>query len=168
LLSELQRSRVILRSEFADDLPPVTGDRVQLQQVILNLLVNAADAMRDVEDRPRQLVVRTERDEGDRVRLSVQDTGVGLEPQSMDRLFEPFYSTKSEGMGIGLAVSRSIVESHHGRLWAAANEGPGATFSFSVPGGLREGTTAAKSVQSLGAIQTPAVQTPAVAHPELT
>jgi signal transduction histidine kinase len=163
LLNELQRSRVILRSEFADDLAPVTGDRVQLQQVILNLLLNAADAMRDVEDRPRQLVIRTERDEGDRVRLSVQDSGVGLEPQAMDRLFEPFYSTKSEGMGIGLAVSRSIIESHRGRLWAAANEGPGATFSFSVPGALRDVTAGAKSVHSRGA-----VQTPAVAQPELT
>ena len=81
-LSELQRNRVILRTELADDLPPVTGDRVQLQQVILNLLLNASDAMSGVDDRPRQLVIRTERDEGDRVRLSVQDAGVGFEPQS--------------------------------------------------------------------------------------
>ncbi len=132
-LSELQRSRVILRQELADDLRPVTGDRVQLQQVILNLLLNASEAMSGVDDRPRQLVIRTERDEGDRVRLNVQDVGVGFEPQGVDKLFEPFYTTKSEGMGIGLSVSRSIIESHHGRLWAAPNDGPGATFSFSIP-----------------------------------
>jgi PAS domain S-box-containing protein len=131
--SELQRSRVILRAELADDLPPVTGDRVQLQQVILNLLRNASDAMSGVDDRPRKLVIRTERDEGDHVRLTVQDTGVGFEPQAVDRLFEAFYTTKSGGMGIGLSVSRSIIESHHGRLWAAPNDGPGATFSFSIP-----------------------------------
>jgi signal transduction histidine kinase len=132
-LSELQRSRLILRAELADDLPPVTGDRVQLQQVILNLLRNASDAMSGVDDRPKKLVIRTERDEGDRVRLTVQDTGVGLEPQAVGRLFEAFYTTKSGGMGIGLSVSRSIIESHHGRLWAAPNDGPGATFSFSIP-----------------------------------
>jgi PAS domain S-box-containing protein len=132
-LSELQRSRVILQPELAEDLPPVTGDRVQLQQVVLNLLLNAADAMKGVDDRPRQLVIRTERHEGDRVRLSVRDAGVGFEAQGMDKLFEPFYTTKSEGMGIGLSVSRSIVENHHGRLWAAPNDGPGATFSFSIP-----------------------------------
>ena len=132
-LSELQRSRVILRAELADDLPPVTGDRVQLQQVILNLLRNASDAMSGVDDRPRQLVIRTERDEGDRVRLTVQDAGVGFDPQAADRLFEAFYTTKSGGMGIGLSVSRSIIESHQGRLWAAPNDGPGATFSFSIP-----------------------------------
>ena len=117
--SELQRSRVMLRAELADDLPPVTGDRVQLQQVILNLLLNAADAMSGVDDRPRQLVISTARDEGDRVRLTVQDAGVGFEPQGVDKLFEAFYTTKSGGMGIGLSVSRSIIESHHGRLWAA-------------------------------------------------
>jgi PAS domain S-box-containing protein len=132
-LSELQRNRVILRPELADDLPPVTGDRVQLQQVILNLLRNASDAMITISDRPRRLVIRTERDEADRVRLTVQDAGVGFEPQAVGRLFEAFYSTKNGGMGIGLSVSRSIIESHHGRLWAAPNDGPGATFSFSIP-----------------------------------
>jgi PAS domain S-box-containing protein len=131
--SELQRGRVILRAELADDLPPVTGDRVQLQQVILNLLLNASEAMSGVDDRPRRLAIRTERDEGDLVCVSVQDAGVGFEPQSVERLFEPFYTTKSDGMGIGLSVSRSIIESHHGRLWAAPNDdGPGATFSFSI------------------------------------
>jgi PAS domain S-box-containing protein len=132
-LSELQRNRVILRREFADDLPVVTGDRVQLQQVILNLLRNASDAMRAVNDRPRQLQIRTERGTDDQVRLTVQDAGVGLDPQAMDRLFQAFYTTKNDGMGIGLSVSRSIIERHHGRLWAEPNDGPGATFSFSIP-----------------------------------
>jgi signal transduction histidine kinase len=151
--SELQRSRVILRPELADDLPPVTGDRVQLQQVILNLIRNASDAMSAVEDRPRLLVIRTERDEGDAVRLSVQDAGVGFEPQGAERVFEAFYTTKSDGMGIGLSVSRSIIESHHGRLCAAPNDGPGVTFSFSIPR-RAEGVSGA---HSLGAIWTPAV-----------
>jgi len=131
--SELQRSQVISRVELADDLPPVTGDRVQLQQVVLNLLLNAADAMSGIDDRPRHLIVRTERDEGDHVLLSVQDAGVGFGQQDLGKLFEPFYTTKNGGMGIGLAVSRSIIESHHGRLWATPNAGPGATFSFSIP-----------------------------------
>src|SRR6202140_115083 len=132
-LSELQRNRVILRPEFADDLPVVTGDRVQLQQVILNLLKNASDAMSAVNDRPRQLQIRTERGTDDEVRLTVQDAGVGIDPQAMERLFQAFYTTKNDGMGIGLSVSRSIIERHHGRLWAEPNDGPGATFSFSIP-----------------------------------
>src|SRR6266568_4932741 len=150
-LSELQRNRVILRTELADDLPLVTGDRVQLQQVVLNLLRNASDAMSAVDDRPRHMVITTEREEGDRVRLTVQDAGVGLDPQAMDRLFEAFYTTKNEGMGMGLSVSRSIIERHHGRLWAAPNDGLGATFSFSIPCGPASATGA----RSLGAGQRP-------------
>jgi PAS domain S-box-containing protein len=130
---ELQKNRVMLRPELADNLPLVTGDRVQLQQVILNLLRNGSDAMSAVEDRPRQLVIRTERDEGDRVRLTVQDAGIGFDPQAADRLFDAFYTTKGDGMGIGLSVSRSIIERHQGRLWATLNDGPGAAFSFSIP-----------------------------------
>ncbi len=130
---ELQKNRVVLCPELADDLPLITGDRVQLQQVILNLLRNGSDAMCTVEDRPRQLVIRTERDNGDRVRLTVQDAGIGFDPQAADRLFDAFYTTKCDGMGIGLSVSRSIIERHHGRLWATLNEGPGAAFSFSIP-----------------------------------
>jgi PAS domain S-box-containing protein len=132
-LCELQRNRVILRREFADNLPVVNGDRVQLQQVILNLLKNASDAMSSVNDRPRQLQIRTERGTDDQVRLTVQDMGVGLNPQAMDRLFQAFYTTKNDGMGIGLYVSHSIIERHNGRLWAEPNDGPGATFSFSIP-----------------------------------
>jgi PAS domain S-box-containing protein len=136
-LSDLQKNQVLLRPELADNLPLVAGDRVQLQQVILNLLRNASDAMSAVEDRPRHLVIRTERDEDDHVRLTVRDVGVGFDPQVMDKLFESFYTTKKDGMGVGLAVSRSIVENHHGCLWATANEGPGATFSFSIPCGAK-------------------------------
>jgi C4-dicarboxylate-specific signal transduction histidine kinase len=136
-LSELQRNRVTVREDLAEDLPPVTGDRVQLQQVILNLLLNASDAMSGIDDHPRQLVVKTERDEGDRVRLSVQDAGVGFEALAVDKLFDAFYTTKIGGMGMGLSVSRSIVESHQGRIWAEPNDGPGATFSFSVPRSLK-------------------------------
>jgi signal transduction histidine kinase len=132
-MSELQQSRAVVRAELADDLPAVVGDRVQLQQVILNLLLNAADAMRAVEDRARQLVVRTEMDGSDAVRLAVQDAGQGIETANAERLFEAFYTTKQGGMGIGLSVSRSIIESHHGRLWAVPNDGPGATFAFTVP-----------------------------------
>ena len=129
-LSELQRNRVILRPEFADDLPVVTGDRVQLQQVILNLLRNASDAMSAVNNRPRQLQIRTERGTDDQVRLTVRDAGVGLDPHAMDRLFEAFYTTKNDGMGIGLSVSRSIIERHHGRLWVEPNDGPVRGFVF--------------------------------------
>jgi PAS domain S-box-containing protein len=132
-LSELQRNRIVLQSELADGLPNVTGDRIQLQQVILNLLRNASDAMVDVHARPRQLLIRTEQEAGDRVRVSVRDAGVGVDAQSMNKLFDAFYTTKSEGMGIGLSVSRSIIDRHHGRLWAEPNDGPGATFAFSIP-----------------------------------
>jgi PAS domain S-box-containing protein len=131
-LSELQRNRVIVMTEFADGLPAVSGDRVQLQQVILNLLLNANEAMSAVEDRPRELLLRTAREE-DGVRLVVRDTGTGFDVENVKRLFESFYTTKSNGMGIGLSVSRSIIESHQGRLWAAPNDGLGATFSFSLP-----------------------------------
>jgi signal transduction histidine kinase len=132
-LSELQRKRVLPRLDLADDLPRVTGDRVQLQQVILNLILNASDAMSSVADRPKQMVIRTERTDTDEVRLSVHDAGVGFEPQNLERLFDAFYTTKSNGMGIGLSVSRSIIENHHGRLWAEPNAGPGATVSFALP-----------------------------------
>jgi len=134
-LSDLQRCRVVLQSELAEDLPAITGDRIQLQQVILNLLRNASDAMAGVHDRPRQLLIRTEPDDGNRVRVSVRDAGAGVDPQNMNKLFDAFYTTKSDGMGIGLSVSRSIIERHHGRLWAESNDGPGATFSFSIPRG---------------------------------
>ena len=129
---ELQRNNVILKQEFGDSLPAVRGDRIQLQQVILNLLRNASDAMSSIEDRPRQMVLRTEL-AGEQVRLSVQDSGVGFTPEVAGQMFESFYTTKSDGMGVGLSVSRSIIEANRGRLWATANDGPGATFAFSIP-----------------------------------
>jgi signal transduction histidine kinase len=132
-LSDLQRNHVILQSELAKDLPAITGDRIQLQQVILNLLRNASDAMVNVDDRPRQLLIRTEREDVDRVRVSVRDAGVGVAPQNMTKLLDAFYTTKPDGMGVGLSISRSIIERHHGRLWAEENDGPGTTFSFSIP-----------------------------------
>jgi signal transduction histidine kinase len=135
--NELQRNRVILRSELSDELPKVTGDRIQLQQVVLNLLRNASDAMGDVHDRPRQLLIRTEPEVGGGVLLKVRDTGVGVPRESLNSIFQPFHTTKSDGMGIGLFVSRSIVERHQGRFWVEANgDGPGATFSLSIPAEL--------------------------------
>jgi C4-dicarboxylate-specific signal transduction histidine kinase len=129
---ELQRNNVILTNEFSDHLPAVQADRVQLQQVILNLLRNASDAMSSIEDRPRQLALRTELEDG-HVRLSVRDSGVGFSPEIANQMFEPFYTTKPDGMGVGLSVSRSIIEANRGRIWASPNDGPGATFAFSIP-----------------------------------
>ena len=131
--AELRRSNSVLQTDFADALPAISGDRVQLQQVILNLLLNAADAMTGIEDRPRTLRVQTETQGSDSIKLLVRDTGVGLDPRGIERLFEPFHTTKAHGLGIGLAISRSIIESHGGQLWAVANDGPGATFGFSIP-----------------------------------
>ncbi|MCX5543757.1 PAS domain S-box protein [Paraburkholderia sp. CNPSo 3076] len=133
LLAEIRNKRIVLRLETADNLPPVTGDRVQLQQVVLNLLLNAMEAMNGIAERPRQMVVKIERDDGDRLRLAVTDSGMGIDPQHAGRLFDAFFTTKREGMGIGLSVSRCIIERHGGRLWASSNEGFGATFSFSIP-----------------------------------
>lgn len=130
---EIERSRVLVQTELAEGLRQVMADRVQLQQVVLNLIRNGLDAMNAVDDRPRNLIITTEREESDWVRLSVKDVGGGFDPGTVEKLFEGFYSTKRDGMGVGLAVSRSIIESHHGRLWAVLNDGPGATFSFSVP-----------------------------------
>jgi PAS domain S-box-containing protein len=135
--SDLRRQRIVVRFELASDIPWVTGDRVQLQQVILNLLRNASDAMADVSDRPRQLVIRTERDGASAVRLTIRDVGAGLPPEVLGSLFDAFYTTKTGGMGIGLFVSSSIIQKHRGRLWAEPNDGgPGATFAFTLPSAL--------------------------------
>jgi PAS domain S-box-containing protein len=133
LSSDIEKHRVELRQELDAGLPLVTGDRVQLQQVILNLLRNAVDAMKAIDDRTRRLVIRTGSEGSDLVRMTVQDVGIGFQSKDANRLFDSFYTTKGDGMGIGLSVSRSIIESHRGRLWAAANDGPGATFSFAIP-----------------------------------
>ncbi len=131
--SEVHRNGVALRTVFADDLWPVLGDRVELQQVVLNLIMNGVEAMRSVEERPRDLVITTQNYEGDQVRVNVRDSGIGLDPQSIERIFDAFYTTKQGGMGMGLSISRSIVQHHGGRLWAVANDGPGTTFHFTVP-----------------------------------
>src|SRR5262249_31047619 len=115
------------------DLPFVTGDRVQLQQVVFNLIGNAADAMKHVEDRPRLLAVTTWRNQNDWVDVAVRDSGIGFDADVAGKLFDAFYTTKDEGMGIGLSVCRTIVEGHGGQLRAAANDDHGATFSFSIP-----------------------------------
>jgi signal transduction histidine kinase len=132
-MGELRRAGVLLETEFAEELPRIRADRVQLQQVILNLLLNAGDAMAGIEDRPRTLLVGTGLHDGGSVRLLVRDSGTGIDPEKIGRLFEAFYTTKPKGMGIGLSISRSIIERHNGRLWAENNAGPGATFSFSIP-----------------------------------
>jgi C4-dicarboxylate-specific signal transduction histidine kinase len=130
---EVRRNCVELRTELADELPPVLGDRVQLQQVILNLVMNGVEAMASVADRPRELLIYSHQYESDKVLVAVRDSGTGLHLENLDRLFEPFFSTKPQGMGMGLAISRSIIESHGGRLWAVANDGPGVTFEFALP-----------------------------------
>jgi len=127
---------VAIRTDLAADLPVVLGDRVQLLQVLLNLVVNGMDAMSSVDEPKRRLDILGRpdtRDGGPAARISVQDRGVGLDAGRMDRLFEAFYTTKPHGMGMGLAICRSIIDAHGGRLWAESNQGPGATFSFSLP-----------------------------------
>jgi PAS domain S-box-containing protein len=131
--AELRQSGASLKTEFAKALPAVGADRVQLQQVILNLLLNAADAMAKVEDRPRLIVVRTGLEADSAVRIDVQDSGTGLAPGASEKLFDAFFTTKVKGMGVGLSISRTIIENHKGRLWATNNPGHGATFSVRLP-----------------------------------
>jgi len=131
--TEARRHRVLVRTELAAGLPAVRGDRVQLQQVILNLVMNGIESMKAVAERPRELVIESRLHESGQVLVAVRDSGVGLEPQSLERVFEAFYTTKTEGMGMGLSISRSIIEAHGGRLWATANHDHGATFQFALP-----------------------------------
>jgi signal transduction histidine kinase len=130
--SEVRRNNVALHMELSSNLPCVMGDRVQLQQVVMNLILNAIEAMSTVEDGDRNLVIRTQCGEGGAVRVSVQDSGIGFDPIRAQRIFDAFYTTKPDGLGMGLTISRSIVEWHGGRLWAQANDGPGATFQFTL------------------------------------
>jgi hypothetical protein len=122
---------VTVETDFDEDLTPVAGDRVQLQQLTLNLLLNGIEAMDPVLDRPRKLFVRSRRQGQDNVLVEIRDCGVGL--KDPDKVFEAFFTTKENGMGMGLAICRSIVEAHDGRLWAASGEGEGTTFSFTLP-----------------------------------
>jgi two-component system, LuxR family, sensor kinase FixL len=130
--NESRRGGVWVRTELAAGLPPVRGDRVQLQQVILNLVVNGIEAMKAVTDRPRELLIKSDQYESGKVLIAVQDTGIGLDQESPDRIFHAFYTTKPDGMGLGLSISRSIIEAHGGRLWARSNSGFGTTFQFTL------------------------------------
>jgi signal transduction histidine kinase len=132
---EAQRSKVRLLTELAPGLPPVVGDRVQLQQVILNLILNGRDAMSGVEGRPRELLISSGNGGPEGILVAVRDSGAGFDLRDADRIFEPFFTTKSEGMGLGLSISRTIIEAHGGRLWAAPNDDRGATVRFTLPAG---------------------------------
>jgi PAS domain S-box-containing protein len=131
--SDVLKSKVELRSELAANLPPVIGDRIQLQQVILNLILNAKDAMSEVRTPPRELLITTLKKKAGDVVVAVRDCGKGLDPNDAERIFDPFFTTKAEGMGLGLSISRTIIEAHGGTLWATANEDCGATIQFTLP-----------------------------------
>ena len=128
---EVLAHRVLLRLDLAPALPAVLGDRVQLQQVIINLIVNGMEAMAPVSGR-RDLGVRSRLDESGQVVVAVEDSGVGIDPENAQRLFNAFFTTKPSGMGMGLSICRSIIENHEGKLWASPNAGPGATFQFAL------------------------------------
>ncbi len=131
--SEIQRNNIALETQLSEHVPVILADRIELQQVILNLMMNAIEAMSGVDEGPRELLVRSGTDESQGVLVSVQDSGPGIDPKSLDRLFDAFYTTKPQGLGMGLAISRSIVEAHGGRLWAIANPDKGTTFQFTLP-----------------------------------
>jgi signal transduction histidine kinase len=130
---ELIKHRVSLRTELAPGLPEILGDRVQLQQVIINLLINGIEAMGAVNDRRRELFIRSGKDDEGHLVLSVTDNGIGISAQNANLLFNAFFTTKSSGLGMGLSICRSIVEAHGGRMSASNNEGPGATFQLVLP-----------------------------------
>jgi signal transduction histidine kinase len=130
---EMLQRKVTLQTELTAGLPLISADRVQLQQVLLNLITNALDALSAAKDRPRLLRLRTDKPDSRTVRVAVEDTGVGVDPLQAERLFEAFFTTKPNGLGMGLSISRSIVEAHGGRLWATPNDGPGVTFQFTLP-----------------------------------
>jgi len=132
LRDEAVRHNIVVRTELAADLPPIVGDRVQLQQVAMNLIVNSIEAMKDVDGK-RELVIRSQRAENEQILVSVSDTGPGLPPQLAEQIFDPFFTTKPHGTGMGLRISRSIIESHGGRLWAEPAAGRGATFYLNLP-----------------------------------
>jgi signal transduction histidine kinase len=130
---EAKSNEVTIRTLFADGLSPVTGDRVQFQQVVLNLVINGFEAMTGVCGRARELVITTRNIDPDQVQVTVEDSGMGIDPNAIEKIFEPFYTTKSTGMGMGLSITRSILQRHGGRLWVTAPRGRGASFYFTVP-----------------------------------
>jgi signal transduction histidine kinase len=131
--TEASRNQVTLITELGDDLPLVLGDRVQLQQVLVNLVQNGIEAMSAISDRPRQVVLRSALQSPDELLISVQDSGIGIDSKNERRIFDAFFTTKSQGMGMGLAISQSIIEAHGGRLWASANPDFGTTLQFTLP-----------------------------------
>ena len=135
---DIQKHRISLQTQLASELPPILGDRIQLHQVILNLIINAIEAMTADSEEPRELKVVSENNGTAGVLVAVRDRGAGLVTGHLDRVFDPFYSTKPDGMGMGLAISRSIVEAHGGRLWAAHNAPKGAIFQFTLPPAAEE------------------------------
>lgn len=135
---EITKARAVLQTSYAERLPPIKADRVQLQQVILNLLMNGIEAMATVSERPKSIILRTTLEAEGNVRLDVQDAGTGLDPDAKAKLFEPFFTTKGTGLGIGLSICRSIIEGLDGRLWASSNDGPGTTFSFTIPAATKK------------------------------
>jgi len=130
---EIAKKEAWVETRLAEGLPAVKGDRVQLQQVILNLVVNAIEAMSGMHEGRRELLISTAKNSSDNVLVTVRDTGPGLAPECLDRLFEAFYTTKPDGLGMGLSICRSIVEGHQGQLWATANKPHGAVFQFTLP-----------------------------------
>ena len=130
---EARRHEVTIRAQYSIGVPPACGDRVQLQQVILNLVMNAIDAMKAVTDRPRELLIRCEEGEPGTILVAVRDSGVGVDSLGADRIFDAFYTTKPDGLGMGLSISRSIIEAHGGQLWTVANDDHGTTFQFTLP-----------------------------------
>jgi signal transduction histidine kinase len=135
--SAIASNRVSVRTCFMD-LKPVLGDRVQLQQVVMNLILNAVEAMSSVEEGARELWIETEDSQTDGVLVAVRDSGPGIDPEHTERVFEPFYTTKTSGMGMGLSICRSIIAAHGGRLWAEANRPRGTKFQFTLPAGLED------------------------------
>jgi C4-dicarboxylate-specific signal transduction histidine kinase len=131
---ELAQHQIAIQTDLSVNLPRVVGDRVQLQQVLVNLMLNGADAMSAIADRPRLLTLRSRTNGSGGIVMDVADTGIGLAAASRDRMFDAFFSTKPHGLGMGLSISRSIIEAHGGQLWATANDGPGATLHFTIPG----------------------------------
>jgi C4-dicarboxylate-specific signal transduction histidine kinase len=133
--AQVSRNQVVLQSELATGLPAAMGDRVQLQQVIVNLVLNGIEAMSSVDDRPRRLVIRSDMQDSDQVLVAIRDSGIGIDPKNDKRIFDAFFTTKARGMGMGLSICHSIIEAHGGRLWASANSDHGATFQFTLPVG---------------------------------
>jgi signal transduction histidine kinase len=136
--SAIDKNRVSVRTCLMEGLIPVRGDRVQLQQVVMNLLLNSVEAMSSVEEGPRELSISTKQDQTGDILVAVQDSGPGIDPEHLERVFAPFYTTKTSGIGMGLSICRSIIAAHGGRLWAEANRPRGAIFQFTMPAGMED------------------------------